>query len=280
MLTTLIIVPCFNEELRLRSIEFLRFAIQHRDVGFVFVDDGSRDATLDKLTEIQSHNPDQFHVVSLPSNEGKAEAVRQGLLFALKKSPREVGFWDADLATPLTSIPVMRDVLVRRPDTTMVFGTRISLLGRQIQRNAMRRLLGRLFSIAVSVSLGINVRDTQCGAKMFRVTPAFHSILAQRFSSRWIFDVEILARLMSIMKPSKKRETSVYELPLDEWKEVGGSQLKSQDFIRASAELLLIAWRYRRGHYPSLDDKSESDIVEVTPIPSRETLDNSGKKAA
>ena len=45
--------------------------------------------------------------------------MRQGILHAMKHSPQIVGFWDADLATPLESIPVMRDVFRRHPDVTI-----------------------------------------------------------------------------------------------------------------------------------------------------------------
>jgi hypothetical protein len=64
------------------------------------------------------------------------EAVRTGLLAACSMGPRYVGFWDADLATPLEDIPVFTRLLDKRPDIEMVFGSRINLLGRNVHRTS------------------------------------------------------------------------------------------------------------------------------------------------
>lgn len=247
MTDTLIVVPCFNEAQRLDGGAFCRFAAEHPELGFVLVDDGSSDATLEALCDVQSRLPDQFDVLPLPSNQGKAEAVRHGMLHALKRQPAAAGFWDADLATPLEAIPLLRDVLRRRPDVSVVLGSRMPLLGRRIRRAGRRRQLGRVFARLASAALGLSIYDTQCGAKLFRADPQLAQVFAAPFSSRWIFDVEILARWISLADDA--RQTGVYEQPVDSWIEVAGSRLKPSDFVRAAAELGQIAWHFRRGRY-------------------------------
>jgi len=268
MIDTTIVVPCYNEASRLDGAVFRRFAAGDPHVGFLFVDDGSRDTTLDVLAGLRHGLERQVRVVSLPANQGKAEAVRRGVLHAIDdRPPRAVGFWDADLATPLEAIPVFRDVLYRRDEVSIVLGSRMPLLGRRIERRPLRRLLGRLFATAVRVTLGLPVFDTQCGAKMFRVTPMLRGIFATRFASRWIFDVELLARWLSTAERPVDGLAGIYELPLDHWRDVAGSRLKGGDFLQAAADLSGIAWRYHRGHYRATAELPVPDPADVIPLP-------------
>lgn len=78
-------------------------------------------------------------------NSGKAEAVRQGMNYAFDQHLPYAGFWDADLATPLTAIAPFLDFLESRPELDMIFGVRVRLLGRQIERHASRHYIGPAF---------------------------------------------------------------------------------------------------------------------------------------
>ncbi|MDQ1419024.1 MAG: hypothetical protein QOJ52_986, partial [Acidimicrobiaceae bacterium] len=78
-----------------------------------------------------------------------------------------------------------------------MLGSRIARLGSTIERTARRHLLGRVFATAASVALGCQVYDTQCGAKVFRVTPALTVALQRPFRSAWAFDVELQSRLLT-----------------------------------------------------------------------------------
>src|SRR4030095_5828098 len=98
----------------------------------------------------------------------------------------------------------------------------------------------------VSSMLGLPVYDTQCGAKLFRVSPSTHTLFETPFMSRWIFDVEILARLIQCRRENQLPpiEKVVYEFPLLEWKDIPGSKLTYGDFFRAAFELARIYNRY------------------------------------
>jgi dolichyl-phosphate beta-glucosyltransferase len=193
-------------------------------------------------------DPQRFAIYHLSQNAGKAEAVRQGILRALAANPDYVGYWDADLATPLAAIPAFCDQLDARPDLLIVFGARVRLLGRTVERRAVRHYLGRIFATAVSLILGLAVYDTQCGAKLFRASPAVQSLFQQRFVTRWLFDVEILARWIRACRtmPLRPVEEIVYEFPLQEWHDVAGSKVRPSDFLKAFFGLARIYWTYLR----------------------------------
>ncbi len=176
-----LVVPCYNEAVRFDVDTFVAFVRSHPGVRLIFVNDGSRDETLAVLQRTQALAPDRVEVIDLHANVGKAEAVRRGMLSALTGDVEYVGFWDADLATPLEEFSAFVERLDRHPALAMVFGSRVRLLGRVIERNAGRHYSGRVFATAASLVLNLPVYDTQCGAKLFRVSPRLRGVFDSRF---------------------------------------------------------------------------------------------------
>ena len=249
MAKTTVVVPCFNEAARLPEMDFAAFVESHPDVDFLFVDDGSTDSTGEVLRRLEKRDSARYSVCSLAGNRGKAEAVREGLRTALARVPRPhyVGFWDADLATPLDAIPRLAAVLDERNEVQMVFGARVKLLGRSIERVWMRHYPGRFFATLVSMLLGIPIYDSQCGAKLFRVSDEIGELFAEPFATRWIFDVEILARFARVRRSrGLDLVAGIYEYPLEEWTDVPGSKVGLLDFARAVADLARIYRLYPR----------------------------------
>jgi dolichyl-phosphate beta-glucosyltransferase len=154
-----LVVPCYNEEKRLDAGVLRGATLPGHDLELVLVDDGSRDGTRAVLESIARDRPGT-HVLALEKNSGKAEAVRRGVLDALGREPDAVGFWDADLATPLSELPAFVDVLEEHPHVDIVIGSRVKLMGRVIERQTWRHYAGRLFATAASVALDLPVYDT------------------------------------------------------------------------------------------------------------------------
>src|SRR5688572_964698 len=177
---TLVVVPCYNEAARLHTEAFFEALEREPLLGFVMVDDGSTDSTLSLLEEMREKRPDGVHVVCLVKNSGKAEAVRVGVLRAFELGADLTGYWDADLATPLSYIARFAEVL-KRDNIALVLGSRVRLLGHRIERKALRHYVGRGVGTLASLSLGLHVYDTQCGAKLFKTTPAMHGAFETAF---------------------------------------------------------------------------------------------------
>lgn len=240
-----IVVPCYNESRRFRGEDFLNFARDHRQLVFLFVDDGSTDTTRELLTALVGREPEQLRLIALPRNLGKAEAVRLGMVEAIGRQFGTIGYWDADQATPLTAILALAATL-RERGAQAVFASRVRLLGRQIDRGPLRHYLGRAFATCVSLMLGLAVYDTQCGAKLFVNDPILAAIVQSPFVSRWIFDVEIIARYRQLGKDAGTwaNGQTIVEYPLEQWSDVAGSKLRGADFLKAALDLLRIGRHY------------------------------------
>lgn len=236
-----IVVPCFNEAGRIELPRFV--ALLDAGAQLLFVDDGSTDDTRALLSRFVAAHPGRARLLSLERNGGKAEAVRQGLRAAIAGGAAVVGYLDADLATPPAQ---MLEVLAALEGHTVALGSRVALLGRQIDRSAHRHVLGRVFATFASLALDLRVYDTQCGAKAFRVVPALEAALDAPFSARWAFDVELLGRLLHPpggVEPVAREQ--FVEVPLASWSDVRGSKLSLPQMARAGLDVLGMAVRRR-----------------------------------
>ncbi len=256
--STVIVVPCFNEEGRFCAEAFLRALRQHAEVTFFFVNDGSGDRTGEVLAELSAAVPDRVRCLTLSRNRGKAEAIRQGILEASRNGAEIVGYWDADLAAPLENLKELL-AAAADPETRVVMGSRVRMLGRKIERRPLRHYLGRVFATAASMVLGLHVYDTQCGAKLFRRTAALETCFSEPFWSRWIFDVEILARLrvLDLAQNGGPEPRGWVEVPLRQWHDVPGSRMRPSAYCKAPFELAQIALRsrWRRRHQGALREE-------------------------
>jgi len=252
---TAIIVPCYNEAERLDVDAFVEFSADRPWLTVVFVDDGSTDDTAKVMDAAQRRAPERIRCLALAENSGKAEAVRRGVVVAIEEGAQLVGFWDADLATPLLDIDNFRSLFEHLPDLQIVIGSRVKLLCRHIERSELRHYFGRIAATAVSQILGIPVYDTQCGAKLFRVNPCLRSLFAEPFITRWVLDVEILARWLIQRDAGVDVNRAIAEVPLRQWVDVPGSKLRRDDFLRAPADL----WRVWRHYGGALRERERRD---------------------
>ncbi len=236
-----LIIPCFNEEFRFPKQEFSEFFKKSEGINFLFVNDGSADNTkviLDLLSEDEN-----IQVIHLNENLGKAEAIRTGVLFALKNLDSEfIGYFDADLATPLEQLLLFQDA-IGMPNRKVIYGSRIKRAGSTIDRNGFRHYSGRVIATIINIFiLDIPVYDTQCGAKLISRSIA-EDVFKEPFISRWLFDVEILGRLQNKYNQDELF-SMVYEVPLTKWQEKGKTKIRVFDMLMIPIELMKIYRKY------------------------------------
>jgi dolichyl-phosphate beta-glucosyltransferase len=238
-----IVVPCYNEEERLDFQELVQL-LEVEGLTLLFVDDGSTDGTNDKISHYAQASQGRVELLTQRENSGKAEAVRAGLNHAVTKGAKIVGYLDADMATPASEMVRLIETL-RVSGVQVVLGSRIRLLGGRVERSAARHYLGRVFATVASAALRLEVYDTQCGAKVFRVNRALLLALEQPFKSRWAFDVELIERLLTA-RSGALRSADFVEVPLRVWNDRAGSKLSVIGMLKSGLDLIEIAWRRAR----------------------------------
>lgn len=259
-----VIIPCYNEEKRFPYVHFLSFAKNHPEVLLCFVNDGSKDKTAAVLRGIQTQSPRNICVFDCAKNGGKAEAVRQGMIYVHTRFRcNMLGFLDADLATSPEEWLQMAKYQEQYPQYGAIIGSRIQRLGAEIRRDDSRSLFSNLLKKITRLMLKTAFQDTQCGAKIFQrnLVPFLFS---QSFMTPWLFDVEIFLRLQKKFGKSTLQK-GVLEFPLMHWTEVGDSKLKLKHTIRIPLQLVMLHYRYNvankfttKAGYSLLDERNNN----------------------
>jgi len=233
------VVPCYNEEKRLDGDAVL--ALTRTGGHVLFVNDGSKDGTAALLDSLVARGDGKVKALHLGKTGGRAWGVRPVLLGGLGEGAVRVGYFVADLATPASGM-LRLFTLLDQPEVQFAMASRVALLGRNIERTPMRHYLGRVFASAASLAITLRVYDTQCGAKALGATPQLREALAQPFTTRWVFDVELMMRLLKAGVP----HSAFVEMPLRAWVDVKGSKLSGNAMAGAAMDLARLAWWFRR----------------------------------
>jgi CheY-like chemotaxis protein len=238
-----VVIPCYNEEERLLSVEFLDFVDKHSGYHLCFVNDGSKDKTLEVLNKLREGRENFISVYDCEKNGGKAEAVRLGMLHMAKKQDLDyIGFLDADLSTDLADFDELVST-IENSDYKIVSGSRISRMGADITKESARQVISLTINLIIRKILKMEFKDTQCGAKIFHrdvIEIAFNN----KFLTKWLFDVEIFIRIRKHFGLDKAKQI-LCEKPLKRWIHADGSKLSMKDSIKIMGQLGQIAWVLR-----------------------------------
>jgi len=228
-----VVIPAYNEAVRLPPyLAAARPYLQrHYADGYevIVVDDGSQDGSPDLLARVAGDWP-EFAVMRHPTNRGKGAAVRTGMLAARGELAL---FADADGATPIEEERKLAEAI--RAGADLAVGSRL-VAGTDVtrRRTLSRGMAGRLFACFARWWLRINVRDTQCGFKMFR-REVGRKLFSTTEESGYLFDLELLAM-------ADRAGYRVVEVPVN-WADVPGGHLSMARELR---RILPGMWRLKR----------------------------------
>ncbi|HNW69824.1 MAG TPA: glycosyltransferase [Bacteroidales bacterium] len=240
---TCIVIPCYNEEKRFPSEDYISFIEETPSVLLCFVNDGSTDNTLETLNVLKNKYPEKIDIVSYSKNAGKGEAVRQGFFYCNSRyNFQHIAYLDSDLSISLQECYGMKKYF--SDNVSFCFGSKVKRIGAEIELTAFRYLAGRVIASLISRMLGIQVHDTQCGCKLF-TKDLSEKLFEDKFISKWLFDVEIFFRMLILFGKTKALDR-MKEIPLIRCAYKGGSKVKITYFFRLWLDLTRINNKYKK----------------------------------
>jgi dolichol-phosphate mannosyltransferase len=181
-----LVIPAYNEEKRIRT---LLDDVSSFTGELIFVCDGT-DATADIVTAFAAAHPNlSIRCLQFEHRLGKGGGILAGMQGA---TGRYVGYMDADGSTRLDQMCLLFD---RLGQADGAIGSRwVPGAVLVVKQSFMRQAQSRFFNLIVKILFGLDYRDTQCGAKVFR-KEALDAVCADVRATGFEFDVELLWRL-------------------------------------------------------------------------------------
>ena len=175
-----IIIPAFNEGKRIKFvINDIISQITDLTYEIIVVDDGSTDNTRSVVSGYKAVN-----LNGIRKNRGKGFSVREGVCMA---KGNILLICDADNATPVNEFYNLLPYLSK---FDIVIGSR-AIQGAITNTSTIRKLLGKVGNLLISVMLRLAIKDTQCGFKIFKSKVAKHLFSIQRLE-KYGYDFEVL----------------------------------------------------------------------------------------
>jgi glycosyltransferase involved in cell wall biosynthesis len=222
-----LVIPAYNEEKRIKNmlLSYLSYFKRHyKDYEIIVVCDGS-DLTADVARKTVKGN-NRVKILEFKKKLGKGGGIIEGF----KKADGDIiGFSDADESV---SPEDFNNIVKKTQNYDCAIGSRRIKGAKIIKKQPLkRRVASRAFNILVNMLFRLDIKDTQCGVKVFNKN-AIKSILPDLISRGFEFDVELLWR-------TKKNGYKIKEFPIV-WKHTEGSSFSLWNGPRMLCSLLKI----------------------------------------
>ena len=201
------------------------------------VDDGSPDKTGDAIRELQQEFP-TLHLLERKTKLGLGSAYRLGFAWGLEQGYEELIEMDADLSHRVRDLQTMIDEKELQPKTDLVIGSRWIPGGRTENWSKGRELLSRAANLYVQAMLGLGVKDSTAGFRVYSAAILrrldFQSIRSDGYS----FQIEMTRAV-------HKLGGKIFEVPITFRERENGVSKMSKNIAR-EAMFLVTIWGLKR----------------------------------
>lgn len=224
---TLVIIPTFNEIENLEAIIGRLRAVVATDI--LIVDDASPDGTGELADALVARHA-EVHVLHRSQKDGLGGAYLAGFAWGLEHDYEAIVEMDADGSHRPEELPTL---IAQLAEHDLVLGSRWTPGGRVVNWPRHREMLSRGGNLYARLALGINVRDSTGGYRVFSADALRRLDLAQVASQGYCFQVDLLWR-------SLERGMRVVEVPITFVERVHGQSKMTGSIV--SESLLLVTW--------------------------------------
>ena len=227
-----IVIPCYNEEEKIfNTIKTISNYFNKIRYEIIVIDDGSNDSTRKIISSIKNIviNPKRY-------NRGKGFSIREGVI---KSKGKKILITDADLSTPINEYQKLDKFI---DQFKIVIGSR-GLKDSEVQNNIFRILFGKIGNFLIRPIIK-NIKDTQCGFKLFNAKTAKYLFSLQTING-FGYDFEILFL-------AQKRGLKIKEVPI-KWKSSNESKVNLIDYPKTFIELMKVIFNDINNKYTDKD---------------------------
>ena len=201
----LVIIPTYNEAeslpILLRELSSLR-----GDLNFLVVDDGSPDGTSDICEKLKAEIAN-LQVLKRSKKLGLGSAYRDGYRYALEKKLDAVIQIDADGSHQVSDLSKLLSQFESSTPVDLVIGSRWVNGGSVLNWSKHREGLSRLANIYSNFLLGLGIKDSTAGFRVFRTSAIRKLILLKIKSEGYCFQIEMTREI-------KKTGGTIIEVPI------------------------------------------------------------------
>ena len=192
----LVIIPTYNEAESL-PILLQELSLLRNDFSYLVVDDGSPDGTADICEKLKSEIPG-LEILRRSKKSGLGSAYRDGYRYALEKNFEAIIQIDADGSHQVSDLLKLLSEFESNPSSDLVIGSRWIKGGSVLNWSKHREALSRLANIYSNLLLGLSVKDSTAGFRIYKTSAIKKLNLINIKSEGYCFQIEMTREIKKI----------------------------------------------------------------------------------
>ena len=232
----LIIIPTYNESMNAPTL--IKRIFKHiPETSILVIDDGSPDGTAEIVELLQQEYPD-LHLLKRSEKSGLGSAYRAGFAWGLERGYNEMVEMDADMSHRVRDLAKMIEVKKARPETSLIIGSRWMKDGKTENWSKARELLSRTANLYVRFMLGMGVKDSTAGFRIYSADILRKIDLTAIKSEGYSFQIEMTRAVY-------RNGGSIVEVPITFREREQGVSKMSKKIVREAMTLVTV-WGLKR----------------------------------